>query len=401
MNMATGTSEPGSHPDQPAARIRSLDGLRGVAAVVVVFYHLCLMFPLGLAAYTHEPSSRFFTLLLGSPAAILVAGRPAVYVFFVLSGFVLAYSFVGADGQRYRPYIIKRICRIWLPFAAAILGSALLYLLFYAGHVPTASNWFNDLSWNPPLSVGKLVQHLAMTGAAEDLDNVMWSLNHEMRISIVFPLLVAAYLWLPRLTMLSALALSVVCIFVKARVDSPVGDSILETGQYAYLFVVGIGLSQERRRISALVARLPTVALLVAWVAASLLLTSRMMLPNTGGKVLWLFGDFAVGVGAAMAVALALCPGGTERFFANRLTLRLGEISYSLYLVHVPIILMVGSWSGAIYPALIPVCFILAVIAAGFFHKFIETNAQELGHKLVAPRRRRVDQTTAADRFTA
>jgi len=384
MKMVTVARDLGEHPDQPAVRIRSLDGLRGVAAVVVVFYHLCLLFPLGWAAYLKEPSSPLFNVLLRSPGSILTAGRPAVYVFFVLSGFVLAYSFVGTDGQRYRPYLIKRICRIWLPFTAAILGSALLYLLFDGGHVPTASSWFNDLSWNPPLSVSKVVEHLAMTGGAEDLDNVMWSLVHEMRISIVFPLLVAAYLRFPKFTILSGLALSVICIVAKARIDSPVGDSILETGRYSYLFVLGIGLSQERARISAAVSRLPAAVVAMAWIAVCLLLTSRMMLPNNGGKLLWLFGEFPVGLGAALAVALVLRRGGTERLFANRMTLWLGGVSYSLYLVHVPIILLVGSVAGAIYPALVPVCFALAIAAAWLFHKLVEKKAQDVGRRLVA-----------------
>jgi peptidoglycan/LPS O-acetylase OafA/YrhL len=73
-------------------RLRSLDGLRGVAAIVVVAYHSLLISPsLAEIVVNNQPAEpgSFWDLLLHSPLRILIAGNEAVIVFFVLSGLVL------------------------------------------------------------------------------------------------------------------------------------------------------------------------------------------------------------------------------------------------------------------------------------------------------------------------
>src|SRR5262245_20415440 len=90
-----------------------LDGLRGLAAVVVVAFHT-------FQHVTLSESAR--TLWLLTPLGALVNGPGAVHVFFVLSGFVLA----GALARDARParlprYYVRRWFRIHPPYAAAVL----------------------------------------------------------------------------------------------------------------------------------------------------------------------------------------------------------------------------------------------------------------------------------------
>ena len=61
-----------------------------------------------------------------TPLRLLVDGEAAVILFFVLSGYVLALPFIAGTQLTYGRYLVKRICRIWLPFAAAILLAAAL-----------------------------------------------------------------------------------------------------------------------------------------------------------------------------------------------------------------------------------------------------------------------------------
>src|SRR5688572_30321030 len=98
-------------------RLTSLDGLRGIAALAVVFNHIFLVIAPGQAPWwmDYTPLYYFF------------AGRKAVILFFILSGFVLALPYIHGTPPRYREYLIRRFCRIYLPFAAAICLSALLY----------------------------------------------------------------------------------------------------------------------------------------------------------------------------------------------------------------------------------------------------------------------------------
>ncbi|WP_368259248.1 acyltransferase family protein, partial [Blautia wexlerae] len=74
----------------PRFRLRSLDGLRGLAAVIVLVHHALLVIPALAAPYygqTVQPGLPW--LLVHTPLHLLWAGTEAVYLFFILSGLVL------------------------------------------------------------------------------------------------------------------------------------------------------------------------------------------------------------------------------------------------------------------------------------------------------------------------
>src|ERR1017187_3352351 len=99
----------------PSHRFRSLDALRGIAALVVVVQHVMLALPDGIRGQLG-----FIEL------AFAMAARFAVMLFFVLSGFVLSLPYFAGKNLAYGPYLVRRFCRLYLPFAFAVLISALL-----------------------------------------------------------------------------------------------------------------------------------------------------------------------------------------------------------------------------------------------------------------------------------
>ena len=276
-----------------------------------------------------------------TPLRLLVAGPAAVLVFFVLSGLVLARSFVERDRVEYLPFAIKRVFRIWLPFAGTILVAAALTHVVSLGPVAGTSWWFAT-SWQHPASMASVSRHLLMTGTATDLDSPMWSLMHEMRVSLIFPILVALTLWNWPVALLGSVACSVVC--VEAGAHGWMGRAawpIVSTGTYVFLFVAGTAMARGLPAIRRGVAGLPVAAITGLWVVAA---GGLCVCPVQTAIVLGLRADVALvscGFAAALVVLLCAVEGRAFRALLGPIPLYLGRISHSLYLLHVIVLVAV------------------------------------------------------------
>ena len=156
-----------------SGEIRCLTGLRGCAAVLVMVYHFALALPAGTL-----PLQRVFA-----------NGYLWVDLFFVLSGFVLAYGqqgmFAGAyDVRKHASFLLSRVARVYPLYAVVILESA-VFLAARTGH----------------LSAGVLGLNLAMVqgwGLAPSLEGAAWSVSAEWAAYLLFPLLLGATVAGPR-----------------------------------------------------------------------------------------------------------------------------------------------------------------------------------------------------------
>lgn len=91
-----------------AGKLDKLEALRGAAALYVVFHH----------TIPHE--SRLFNVPVGH---LMRFGQEAVILFFLLSGFVINYSFKLSRNKHFGNYFAKRFCRIYIPLIAVMLIS--------------------------------------------------------------------------------------------------------------------------------------------------------------------------------------------------------------------------------------------------------------------------------------
>ena len=91
-----------------AGKLDKLEALRGAAALYVVFHH------------TIPYDSRLFSLPVGH---LMRFGQEAVILFFLLSGFVINYSFKLSRNKHFGNYFAKRFCRIYIPLVAVMLVS--------------------------------------------------------------------------------------------------------------------------------------------------------------------------------------------------------------------------------------------------------------------------------------
>jgi peptidoglycan/LPS O-acetylase OafA/YrhL len=374
-------------------RIDELDAVRGIAALVVVLHHCwqALLpdqntFPFVLGALPITAQARWAAWINLSPLKLLFAGHPAVGLFFVLSGLVLTKQLQGARHLGYGQFVIRRFFRIWVPFAIVILVAALLCQRLGGPLVDLP--WINE-SWSAVPGLSLVAGHLLMLGTSYyvSLDNPMWSLVHELRISLVFPLIarLAERAWRPLLfaslglfTLLSITHLTDFAIGTVAHtaLGRDLLHSLVQTLRYTLFFVLGIGLGLKGAAVGTWL-RQRSRARLQLWVLAFALLA----LPYLAGYI-----ELAYAVGATLLLALCMHSLRARQLLKMPVLAWLGRVSYSLYLVHLLVLLsLVHALHGVLpLPAILVLGVTLSLGAADLCNRLIELPANRLGKRLAS-----------------
>lgn len=332
------------------ARVTTIDCLRGAAAMAVVWFHV-----------TNGTPNAY------SPDWLRASGRQGflgVEVFFVISGFVIPLALQRAR-YRIRDYgwfVLRRLVRLDPPYFASI---ALAIALTYAF---AALPGFRGKPPSYPLPV--LLSHIAYANKFFGLPSVIpvyWSLSLEFQyyllLGLVFPL-IGHPRRAVRIVALAGLAAAALAV-----------PSLLLVFRWLFMFELGILAFYLRERMIGVAEYGIGVALAAA------------------GSYVTLGPDVAVvGVGATLLIAFVV--------LRNRLLLFLGDISYSLYLVHVPIagrVINAGTRVrlGPATALLLAIAAVgLAVVAAYVFHRLIERPARSWSARI--PHRTRDARLPAA-----
>ncbi len=274
-------------------RIWSIQYLRGVAALAVVFFH------------TLESSTHKFGI-----------GAAGVDIFFIISGFIMASLMLG-DEARPDVFAFRRLVRIvpiyWLATTAAV---AIAWI---------APNFFHymDASVENTLLSLAFIPHESQTGAAPVLWQG-WTLEYEM---FFYTLCTLALMFLPssnRLKTLAGLLLLLSAIGLVLAPTHPVARAY--TSPLLLEFAAGIGLATAWRAGLMPRAALGATSLIAGFAVFAALQIG--VLPASGVRVIdW-------GIPAFLIVAGALCLEAGGRVAKSRFGLLLGDASYSLYLTH-------------------------------------------------------------------
>ncbi len=316
-------------------RFASLDAVRGFAALAVFIAHVRGGF------YLHSTWSDL------TPLYLLYAGQEAVIVFFVLSGFVLSNRALHGAPQGPLAFVLGRVVRMGLPYWATLAACVLLTAWLGApGQESLVNHWPErvdaDLAW-------------AHVWIVRDVDNipfnqVFWTLFHEMRFALVFPLFVLALRHLPARIFLGGLA--VLAVFASAWVallgDSSQGFHTSWWFSLRYLWVFGVGgvMAAHLPRLLAWCRRQP-VRRLWQWLLAGLIVLAyaRMfsLVPQKlGWRTLSVFNaglvDMLQALVAVGLMGIALTEGPWQRVLRHPWAQRLGRVSFSLYLVHMMVL---------------------------------------------------------------
>lgn len=316
------------------ARSHALDGLRGLAALAVIFYHSLLLdphlvrdiLPVPVQDLTHpgDIAAKF--------ALVMFSGSLAVLLFFVLSGFVLKLSFdrmQGSPAAVAYNFVIRRLCRLFPALVfALLLCHALASFWIWAGLPGSGRHLF--LTAADPWAI--LQNALLWTTRAH---GATWTLQAEL---VVIPFLLAA-LFISRIS--AAATLGCFAYALLAMKASFLVGGAPWMSPFLAAFIAGMVAADTRFRTVFLGMGQRLLVLLLV-----MLLAIKLFLPMKG---------FAVGV-LNVALSMMLVGGVYHaalstpfiRALNSRPSQFLGRISYSLYLINVPLIWVVLALSPAL-----------------------------------------------------
>jgi peptidoglycan/LPS O-acetylase OafA/YrhL len=384
-------------PSGSPNRFRSLDGLRGVAALIVVFHHCLLALPAAANLTAIPAVGTPIWWLEFTPLKLLTAGNEAVLIFFVLSGFVLALPVLRSRSYDWVGYYFRRTLRLYLPVVASIAFAAVL-IYAHPQRSGNGSSWVDTYSVKSP-DWGLFLRALDIFEPANAVNNPLWTLRWEMIFSLSLPLFVFGAV-LVRKRWVPVLLGAIVLVTLGTLKDV----SFL---LYLPVFFCGAVLAVNADRLLEWSTRIRgRRGVSFAWLGlllggATLLIAHWLLQPFLLHAVVLDEVLLALSfVGASVIVAVAFL----WRPFEAALTIApirwLGRVSFSLYLVHVPIILAAanifgrGHWLMTIAVA-IPV----SLVVAELFARFVEQPAHRLSKRVgsaVSARLNRIPDVAAA-----
>ncbi len=379
-------------------RLHELDSLRGIAAFSVMLSHVFLVYP--IIWHTDRPTGAplWLKIFMFSPMRVAWAGHEAVIFFFVLSGFVLALLFFGSgESPAYRHYLIKRIIRIYPPYLASALLAIGLREIFFNGPILSASGWFNE-SWQHPVTANVIANHVLMIGSFRngDFNPVLWSLVHEMRISIIFPLIIWALIRHEKL----CLVLPVLFTFIfwlagtlSFRGAITFNHDYFATLHYTGFFIVGGMLAKHRERLIRWFSQIPKHFKWLILTTALAAYSNAFWLPYYGGSKLgavtllinksWLE-EWITATGVIIFMIMALSSGAVSGVLTSKPLQFLGAISYSLYLFHALTLKAIVTLLIPFMPlsAVLGTTVVCALVVSTASWRFIEVPCIRLGRNL-------------------
>jgi len=348
-------------------RIDALTGIRGIAALWVLLHHLVSQYPL---------QGKLPVLV----EHIAEKGWLGVDLFFILSGFVIAYVHhkdfaTQVTGNTMKQFMVKRIARIYPVHLLTTLSLVPIYF---------GAKW--AFGYDSPVnafSLEKLLYSVSLTNGFGFHDSLgwnapSWSVSSEFLAYLAFPFL-AALLLRKQLSALLCFALIAVIFIITTSIGWVLTDKNSYIAGWEWVsvrvlseFIFGMLIFQ--------LYRLNFKAPFWLFAILSALVIVYMSVINAHSRWDWVM-VLTFGV---LIYSLTNSEHGVSRFLASANMKYLGEISYSIYLCHGVVFMVFNSALPKLLPSgeglflLIPILIyvVLTLIVAHFMYKLVEIPAQ-------------------------
>jgi peptidoglycan/LPS O-acetylase OafA/YrhL len=359
-------------------RLEYLDSLRGLTALYVLVYHLAKMPPMA-------------TGLPGFADRFVLFGGSGVILFFVISAFCLCLTMPARDvgAADVTDFYAKRFFRI-APLFYAVVAMTCLRNYLVRDIVPPGGDVLANATFTFNL----------VPGMQDSLVFAGWTIGVEMLFYLVFPVLIVLLRGLTaKVAALIVAGLAFPLLLAGLAHVPALTDfdreryALLTVVRYLPAFILGmiafqaVGGLRARQAASRIGAGCLAVGALIFAAAVGGYLTQPASMPVLCESV-----SFTL-----MLVGLALWP---VRLVVNRITQFLGRISYSVYLLHGPVILLInrpvfpriealGLPQAAAFGLSLAVTLAITLVVSWIAYRMVERPGIAFGRRLIAAREAR------------
>ncbi|OBZ07838.1 hypothetical protein A8L34_24715 [Bacillus sp. FJAT-27264] len=327
-------------------KLMYLNGLRGLAALMVVFSHYTLsFFPALHTGIKNDSHNSFEVLASASPINVIYNGSFAVFIFFILSGFVLSYKYWSQDKFGFSDLlsnIVKRYFRLNIPIAVSIMLAFLLLSLglFYNKDFIGLND---SLKWLPGIygfssdfieALKEAVYGVIIYGK-QNYNLILWTLKYEFYGSIM----IYIFMFLFRKTKIRFILYPLLLI--------------LFWNSYYLAFFLGLLLSDLYASDRLIIKN----RLIISLMFLIAIFFGSYPWREQFGEPTHLYGflkfnflmvdsyyNFYHTAGAFLLLICVLNTNLIKKILASRVCVFLGEISFSLYLLHLLILCSFSSY---------------------------------------------------------
>ena len=342
----------------PKHRLEWLDCLRGIAALMVVVLHLWLSL-LSIYKLSLTGSLKIISYFI---FGYLDFGKIGVVAFFLISGYVIPYSFRGKTNKQ---FFLNRFFRLYPAYWVSILS-----LIIIIGLPPIKDLLANITMFQRFLGVN-------------DLIGAFWTLQ----IELIFYIFCAVLHYFKLLesdkfifkTIVVLIGLTLVIAFLRFELDKK-----LPVALFLALIVMFLGLMWRRATLdkSAFITKPLVYKILFGFIVVLLPITLLAYSKDYGYNETWYryFFSYLLALGIFFVFSFYK--------FVNSVLLYLGSISYSLYLLHAvfglefTVIVLKFLKTNNIYLYIV-IFFVLSFVSATLCYFFVEKPCVRLGKKIV------------------
>ena len=303
-----------------ASRMPAIDALKAAACVLIVLHHLAFYGPMADIARPLMPGLMDF---------LFDYGRMAVQVFLVVSGFLFAARFGPGSPALDTPLalLFQRYTRLVVPYSAA--------LLLAIACSAVAGVWMEHRSISEPPDLGQLLAHVLLLHDLLDQEALsagVWYVAIDFQLFALAVLL----LWLPhrlaarfpaRAEALRAMAVALVAGMTVASLFGFNRNDLWDETALYFFGAFGLGI------LCSWALRLPRATL---WLGLLALVAVAALAVDFRARI-------AVATGVMLFLAVAGRSGLLHALPLPAAVSRLAQISYSVFLVHFPLCLVMNA----------------------------------------------------------